>query len=74
MGRYSQLSGKRVEAHYRTGDIHLSVHGTLVAETETAIFIEERYTHNGREKTIRVDIPFEYLIRLIESPIEAAKI
>lgn len=68
MGRYSQLSGKRVEAHYRAGDIYLSAHGTLVVETENAVFIEERFTHNGKEKTIRVDIPYEYLIRLIESP------
>lgn len=68
MGRYSQFSGKRVEAHYRAGDIHLSVRGTLVAETEKAVFIEEHFTHNGKEKTIRVDIPYEYLIRLAESP------
>lgn len=70
MGRYSQLSGKRVEGVYRAGDIYLSVQGTLVSETEKAIFIEERFTHNGKEKTIRVDIPYEYLIRLVELPPE----
>lgn len=67
MGRYSQLSGKRVEAHYRAGDIYLSVQGTLVSENEKAIFIEEHYTHNGKQNTIRVDIPYEYLIRIVES-------
>jgi hypothetical protein len=69
MGRYSTLAGKRVEAHYRAGDIHLSARGKLVAETEKGIFIEERFVHNGTENTIRVDIPHEYLIRLIEDPI-----
>jgi hypothetical protein len=67
MGRYSQLSGKRVEAYYRAGDIYLSVCGTLVAENEKAIFIEEHYTHNGKQNTIRVDIPYEYLMRIFES-------
>jgi hypothetical protein len=70
MGRYSQLSGKRVEGVYCTGDIYLSVQGRLVFETEKAIFIEEHFTHNGKEKTIRVDIPYEYLIRLVELPPE----
>jgi hypothetical protein len=68
MGRFSQLSGKRVEAHYRAGDIYLSAQGILVAETEKAIFIEERFTHNGKDKTIRVDIPLAYLLRLVEAP------
>jgi hypothetical protein len=67
MGLYSPLLGKRVEAHYRAGDIHLSSRGTLVAETEKAVFLEERFTHNGKEKTIRIEIPHEYLIRLSES-------
>jgi hypothetical protein len=67
MARYPALVGKRVEAHYRAGDIYLSSHGILVAETERAIFLEERFTHNGKEKTIRVEIPHDYLIRLSES-------
>ncbi len=67
MARYSLLVGKHVEAYYRAGDIHLSSHGTLVAETDRAVFLEERFTHNGKEKTIRVEIPHEYLIRLWES-------
>lgn len=67
MRRYSSLVGKRVEAHYRAGDMHLSTQGTLVAETEKAVCLEERFTHNGKEKTIRIEIPHEYLIRLSES-------
>jgi hypothetical protein len=64
MARYPALVGKRVEAHYRAGDIYLSSVGTLVAETERAVFLEERFTHNGKEKMIRVEIPHDYLIRL----------
>ena len=73
MGRYSQLIGKRVEAQYRAGDMYLSAQGNLVSETERAISIEERFTHNGKEKTIRFEIPHEYLIRLIDCPAECPK-
>lgn len=71
MGRYSNLAGKYVEAQYRAGDIYLSARGTLVAETEKAVFIEERFTHNGTEKTIRIEIPHEYLIRIVESSVKS---
>jgi hypothetical protein len=71
MGRYSALVGRRVEAHYRAGDLHLSACGTLVAETTKAVFLEERFSRNGREKIIRIEIPYEYLIRLWESQLPA---
>ena len=67
MGQYSALNGKRVEARYRAGDIQLSACGNLVAETARAVFLEERFFHNGREKKIRVEIPHEYLLDLLES-------
>lgn len=66
MGPYSALAGKRVEAQYRAGDLHLSVRGTLVAETAGAIYLEDRFSHNGREKTIRVEIPHAYVIQVRE--------
>lgn len=68
MGSYSALTGKRVEAQYRAGDLHLSVQGTLVAETTDAIFLEDRFSRNGREKTIRVEIPHAYVIHVRECP------
>ena len=71
MSRYSALLGKRVEAHYRAGDFHLSACGTLVAETIKAVFLEERFTRNGREKIIRIEIPYEYLLRLREYKLQA---
>lgn len=66
MGQYSALAGKRVEARYRAGDIHLSVCGVLVAETLEAIFLEDRFSRDGREKTIRVEIPHAYILQLRE--------
>lgn len=71
MGRYSALVGKRVEAHYRAGDLQLSACGTLVIETIKAVVLEERFTRNGREKIIRIEIPYEYLVRLREPQREA---
>lgn len=68
MGQYSAFAGKRVEAHYRGGDMHLSVCGILVAVTAQAIVLEDRFTRDGREKTIRVEIPHAYLLHLRECP------
>jgi hypothetical protein len=64
MGRFASLVGKRVEAHYRAGDIHLSAVGTLVTDTGKAIFIEERFSQGGKNKTMRVEIPYEYVVRI----------
>jgi hypothetical protein len=66
MDRYKQLAGKRVEAHYRASDIELSVEGTLVADSGKSLSIEERYAQGGREKTMRIEIPYEYIIRISE--------
>ncbi|HUJ32779.1 MAG TPA: hypothetical protein VLY23_15970 [Candidatus Acidoferrum sp.] len=60
-----------MEAHYRAGDMHLSAVGTLVAETEKSVFVEEHFSHNGKDKTIRFEIPVEYLIRVLESTTQA---
>ncbi|MGH9683185.1 MAG: hypothetical protein ACRD4S_06210 [Candidatus Acidiferrales bacterium] len=64
--KYSTLVGKRVEAHYRAADIHLSAVGTLTGDTGKSIFIEERFSQSGKQKTMRVEVPYEYLIRIRE--------
>jgi len=64
MGRYSNLANKRVEAHYRAGDIQLSVIGTLVSDSGESIFVEEHFFQNGKQKTMRVEIPYEFIIRI----------
>jgi hypothetical protein len=73
MARYTALVGKRVEAHYRAGDMQLSTIGTLGSDTGKAIFVEERFTSGGKEKTMRVEIPYAYVIRVAEVRVEAAQ-
>jgi hypothetical protein len=64
---YSALLGKRVEAHYRASDLHLSAVGTLISDSGDSIVLEEHFSQNGRDKTIRVEIPYEYVIRVVEA-------
>lgn len=64
MGRYSSLTDKRVEALYRAGDIQLSAVGMLVSDSGKSIFVEERFTQNGKQKTMRVEIPYEFIVRV----------
>jgi hypothetical protein len=73
MERYSALVGKRVEAHYRTGDIHLSAVGVLVSDTGKSVFLEERFSKDGKDKTIRVEIPYEYILRIALASEEAGE-
>jgi hypothetical protein len=68
MNRYSSLVGKRVEAQYRVAEIHQRSVGTLVTDTGESIFIEEHFSHGGRNKTMRVEIPYEYVIRVVDAP------
>ncbi len=67
MGRYQSLVGKRVEAHYRAGDLQLSATGTLVSDSGESVFLEDRFIQSGKEKTLRVEIPYQYLIAMEES-------
>jgi hypothetical protein len=65
MSRYASFVGKRVEARYRVADIHQKSVGTL-ADTGRCIVIEEHLLQGERKKTMRVEIPYEYVIRLAE--------
>jgi hypothetical protein len=67
MNRYAVLVGKRVEVHYRLVNTHQKSVGTLVTDTGESIFIEERFSQGERQKTIRVEIPYEYVIRVVEA-------
>lgn len=68
MSHYAPLLGKKVEAHYRASDLNLQAVGTLVADTGTSIFIEDRFTQNGREKKMRLEIPYPHVHRIYERP------
>lgn len=67
MRRYDFLVGKRVQASYRAGDIHLSSEGTLVEDSGESISIEERFSQGGKDKTMRVEIPYSRVIYLKEA-------
>jgi hypothetical protein len=67
MSRYASFMGKRVEVRYRVADIHQKSVGTLVTDTGRCIVIEE-HLQGERKKTMRVEIPYEYVIRLAEVP------
>jgi len=73
MARYTAFVGKRVEAHHRAGDLQLSTTGTLASDTGKAIFVQERFSSGGKEKTMRVEIPYSYVIRVVEVRDEPAQ-
>jgi hypothetical protein len=68
MIRYSSFVGKRVEAQYRVADIHQKSVGALVIDTGHSVIIEEHFLQGERKKTMRVEIPYEYVIRIVEAP------
>lgn len=73
MARYTAIVGKRVEVHYRAGDLQLSTAGTLESDTGKAIFVQEHFSSGGKEKTMRVEIPYAYVIRVVEVRDDAAQ-
>jgi len=66
MARYSSMLGQQVEARYRTGDIYLKVSGTLVSDSGRAISIEQTFSQDCRDKAMRVEIPYDYVIRILK--------
>ncbi len=68
MARYSSFLGRRVEVHYRAGDILLPASGTLVADSGRSIFLEQHLLQRGLLKHFRWEIPYQYIVRLEEAP------
>jgi len=66
MARYSSLLGRRVEVHYRAGDILLPASGILVADSGRSIFLEQSLVQRGQPKHFRWEIPYQYIVRLEE--------
>jgi hypothetical protein len=66
MAGYSALVGKRVEVHYRAGDVYLPAAGILTADTGKSIFLEEQVHRQGRMKTFRWEIPYPYIVTIEE--------
>jgi hypothetical protein len=68
MARYSAFLGRRVEVHYRAGDILLPASGTFVADSGRSIFLEQSFSQRGQQKHFRWEIPYQYIVRLEEKP------
>lgn len=66
MARYSAFLGRRVEVHYRAGDILLPASGTFVADSGRSIFLEESFVQRGQQKHFRWEIPYQFIVRLEE--------
>jgi hypothetical protein len=64
MARYSAFLGRRVEVHYRAGDILLPASGTFVADSGRSIFLEQHLEQHGQMKQFRWEIPYQYIVRL----------
>lgn len=64
MPDFTSLIGKRVEVNYRAGDIRMTATGTLAVDSGEFIRIEDRLSQSGREKTVRVEIPYPSLVRV----------
>jgi len=72
MPAYTSLLGKRVEVSYRAGDIHMTATGTLTSDSGQSIRLEDRFSQAGREKTVRMEIPYPSLIRVREILLQPA--
>jgi len=70
MARYSAFLGRRVEVHYRAGDILLPASGTFVADSGRSIFLEQSFLQRGQQRHFRWEIPYQYIVRLEEKPDE----
>jgi hypothetical protein len=66
MARYSAFLGRRVEVHYRAGDILLPASGTFVADSGRSIFLEQNFLQRGQQRHFRWEIPYQYIVRLEE--------
>jgi hypothetical protein len=65
--KFCSLIGKRITVDYRAGDIRLTAMGTLTADSGTSIYLEDRFSQKGNEKTLRLGIPYRCIIRLAET-------
>jgi hypothetical protein len=68
MARYSAFLGRRVEVHYRAGDIVMPASGTFAADSGRSIFLEEHFEQRGQQKHFRWEIPYQCIVRIEEKP------
>ncbi len=66
MARYSGFLGRRVEVHYRAGDVLLPASGIFVADSGRSIFLEQSLVQRGQQRHFRWEIPYQFIVRLEE--------
>jgi hypothetical protein len=66
MERYASFVGKRVEAHYRSADVHLFAVGIIVTDNGKVVVLEDRFVSGGTDKTMRLEIPYTHVVRIVE--------
>ena len=66
MARYSSFLGRRVEVHYRAGDVLLPASGIFVADSGRSIFLEQSLVQHGQQRHFRWEIPYQFIVRLVE--------
>jgi len=71
MARYSAFLGRKVEVHYRAGDIILPASGTFVADSGRSIFLEQSFVQRGQQRHFRWEIPYQYIVRLDDKTVKA---
>ena len=71
MARYPKLVGRKVEVLYRAGEIVLPASGHLVGDSGRSIFLEQSLEQRGQAKHFRWEIPYQYIVRIDESPKDA---
>ena len=67
MKQYSTFVGKRVEVRYKAGALHLSAAGILLADNGDTISLEDHFLQNGKQKTMRVEVPYGCILNLAEA-------
>ena len=67
MARYSGLLGRRVEVHYRSGDVIMPVTGTLAADSGKSIFLQEIFQDGERVRSFRWEIFYRSIVNIVES-------
>jgi hypothetical protein len=66
MERYAPFIGKRVEAHYRSADVHMFAVGVIVADNGKSVYLEDRFASGGTEKMMRLELPYTHIVRIVE--------
>ncbi len=66
MSKYNAFLGKRVEARYRMSYVYHSAIGAVTVDNGSSICIEDHFEQNGKKKMLRVEIPYECILSLVE--------